>query len=387
MIKVFFKKPKVKLLFLKLILLFSLSPEALSKDIEIGLITSESPIIISSNQEAALINLYNNKIISKINKGENFNVTNVRSLVKVLHAKTDTSLGAFTGPVKLVPEDKNGLVFCNNRWYRGELIIFTNGSKIKLTAVNKVDIEDYLISVIPSEIPYKWHKESIKALSVAARSYALGYLNRRRSKGYDLEATVEDQVYLGVSSEKNTTSEAVKETKGKILLDADNRPLIALYHSSGGGYTDSIENIWDIKPSIHIQPRPDYDDNSPHFQWYRNYKPEEVNNLLSILNIGDINEITPLSRSESQRIKWIRVAGTKGKVKIRGEVFRRYLKLPSSKFNLTIEDNQLKVAGRGYGHGLGLSQWGSKHLAEEGFTYDLILSHYYPEAKLVNYED
>ena len=84
---------------------------------------------------------------------------------------------------------------------------------------------------------------------------------------------------------------------------------------------------------------------------------------------------------------WVEVVGTNGKKTIRGDEFRRSIKLPSSKFNLVIEDSQIKFAGRGYGHGLGLSQWGSKALAENGFTYNQILTHYYPGTKLVNITD
>ena len=83
---------------------------------------------------------------------------------------------------------------------------------------------------------------------------------------------------------------------------------------------------------------------------------------------------------------WIEITGTNRKAIIRGEEFRKYLKLPSSKFNLAIKDNYVYFAGRGFGHGLGLSQWGAKALAEKGFTHEQILAHYYPGAMLVRAE-
>ena len=356
---------------------------ALCKEIKIGLTTTQNPIIIGSDQNSTLINLQNNKVISKVNKLESYEVHNINGFLSISHKLSNTSLGTFSGPVKLISDKKNGLVCCNKKWYRGQLTIFTNPDKKSITIVNNIDLEDYLSSVVPSEIPFKWHKEVLKAQSVAARSYALGYLGRRKGKGYDLESSVEDQVYLGISSEKKTTSEAVKETSGIILVDENNNPLIALYHSSGGGYTDSIENLWDEKPSAHIKPRPDYDDNSPHFKWFRNYKITDVDKLLANLNIGNVTNIIPVSKSISNRVTWVEITGTKGKTKIRGEEFRKYLKLPSSKFNLVLENEYLKLAGRGYGHGLGLSQWGAKALAEHGFSYKQILTHYYPGAMLV----
>ncbi|MBI3591866.1 MAG: SpoIID/LytB domain-containing protein [Candidatus Melainabacteria bacterium] len=379
-------KPKYSFfIVLNLIVIFLFSLSAISKEIDIGLITGDQEIRFGSNQNATLINLHTNKEISKINKHETYTVHNTNGFVSITHNLTKATLGAFTGPVQLIPESKNGLVFCNKSWYRGTLILLTNKDKKNITVVNKLDLEDYLLSVVPSEIPNNWNRETLKAQSIAARSYALGYLGRRRNKGYDLESSVEDQVYLGVSSEKRSTSQAVKETSGIILVDENNKPLIALYHSSGGGYTDSIENLWNEKPSAHIKPRPDYDDNSPHFKWFRSYELKEANMLLSTLNIGDITDIVPLSRSISQRVTWIEIKGVNGNAKIRGEEFRKFLKLPSSKFNLKIENNYLKFAGRGFGHGLGLSQWGAKALAEEGFTYEQILAHYYPGARLVKW--
>ena len=363
------------------------SLEAISKEIKIGLITSNKEIIISSDEKSILINTLTNKEITKLKKYEQLVIKNINGHINIKQKSEHTSLGSFTGPVSLMPENKTGLVMCNKSWYRGSLLVTTNKDKENITIVNNVDLEDYLFSVVPSEIPSSWQMEALKAQSVAARSYALGYLGRRKNKGYDLESTVEDQVYRGVSSEKKSTSQAVKETKGSILTEKNNKPLIALYHSSGGGYTDSIENLWDtngIKPMNSIQPRPDYDDNSPHFKWHRTFNLAELNSMLKSSNIGEIKEITLLSRSIANRIMWLKITGTTGDTLMRGEEFRKCLKLPSSKFNFTIEDGYIKFAGRGNGHGLGLSQWGAKNLAENSFSYKEILAHYYPGANLVN---
>ena len=375
-------KNKFVLTLIILFVVFNFQLNTFAKDIEIGLLTTKKPVKIGSDQNGILINLNSNEIITKINKRETYLVSNSNGLIKVSQNITKPPLASSTRPIKLIPEKQNGLVFCNKHWYRVELIILTNKDKQNITLVNKLDLEDYLLSVVPSEIPNHWIKEALKAQSIAARSYALGYLNRRRSKGYDLESSIEDQLYLGVASERKSTTEAVKETIGEVLLDKDNKPLIALYHSSGGGYTDSIENLWDQKPSIHIQPRPDYDDKSPYFKWNREYKLTEINNLLSSLTIGNVVNITPLSRSISQRVTWVEITGTKSKAIIRGEEFRKLLNLPSSKFNFLIEQSLIKFAGRGFGHGLGMSQWGSKALAEKGFSHKEILAHYYPGTKL-----
>ena len=370
-----------------LLFLFSVKLQsAHCMNIKIGLITTDKQIIISSTQNSVLLNLSNKQEITKIKNKDSYLIENTNSLLRITNNNNKTKLGAFKGPVKLISENIHNVILYNNIPYRGNLIFLNNSKDKNTTVVNEVDLEDYLTSVVPSEIPYKWHNEALKAQVIAARSYALGFLNRRKEKGYDLESGVEDQVYLGVRAEKLSTSKAVNETKGVLLLDINNNPLIALYHSSGGGYTDSIENLWekeDIKPSCHIQPRPDYDDNSPYFEWFKNYKLSEINNLLSYLNIGDISKIKVLSRSISKRAMQVEIAGSKGKKVIRGEELRLSLKLPSSKYNIGFEDESIIFAGRGNGHGLGLSQWGAKALAEDGFSYEQILAHYYPGAMLV----
>ena len=357
--------------------------EAHSRDIKIGLLITNSPITITSNQDAVLLNAQTNKTITKTKKNEKYTLQNINGLIRITPNKSGTTIGAFSGTIKLIPKRNNGHVAFNNHWYRGHLTILTNKSQKNLTVINNVELEDYLLSVVSSEIPSSWNIEALKAQAVAARSYSLGYLGRRMKKGYDLESTVEDQMYLGIKSENKSTTKAVKETKGVILIDNDNKPLIALYHSSGGGYTDSIENLWDKEPSPHIKPRPDYDDKSPHFKWFRKYEIAEVNKQLKNLAVGDIKKIIPLSRSISNRVTYIKIIGTQGEKTIRGEKFRRQLNLPSSKFNFNTEENQVKFSGRGFGHGLGMSQWGAKALADNGFTYRQILAHYYVGARLV----
>ena len=374
----------MKITFLVILLsLSSLFSPVLCREIKIGLLTSKEAVTITSNSAALLINLNTNKEITKIDQNTILRVKNLNMAIQLFNLTSNSSIGTFKGPVKFIPEKKDALVACRDNWFRGELLLITNNDPENLTVINNVDLEEYLLSVVPSEIPSSWHKEALKAQAIAARSYSLGYLGRRSEKGYDLESTVEDQVYSGTKAEKKSTTQAVKETQGIILIDSENKPLIALYHSSGGGYTDSIENLWEKEPSPHIQPRPDFDNNSPYFTWHRNYKISEFNRLLSDLKIGEITNINPLSRSISNRVTKLELTGTSGKEILRGEDFRRHLGLPSSKFNISLENQSVKFSGRGFGHGLGMSQWGAKALAEKGLNYTQILAHYYTGAKLV----
>ncbi|MBI1857841.1 MAG: SpoIID/LytB domain-containing protein [Candidatus Melainabacteria bacterium] len=374
------------LLVLAVVLLSLTISPASAFEIKIGLATTDQEIIVSSTEESIFIDLANNQIISKLDKNKKCKLSKSDGLISISNTNNNHKIGKFTGPIQLIPINKNGLVVLNDKFYRGYFTVQNSYNNKGVTIINNINIEDYLLSVVPSEMPNGWHKEALKAQTIAARTYALGFLGRRKNKGYDLEATVEDQVYLGVSSEKPSTNQAVVETDGEILVDKFNNPIIALFHSSGGGYTDSIENIWDkkdIKPSIHIQPRPDFDDNSPYFEWERTISLKSISEKVQHLEIGEVSEIIPLEKSISNRIKKFKLIGTRGNKKINGDNFRRLLKLPSAKFNFTKNDGEeIRFIGRGFGHGLGLSQWGTKALAENGFSYKHILAHYYPETML-----
>lgn len=371
-----------------ILVLFLLTFSALSaecKIIKIGIATNHK-IKFSSKSKLSISEVIDKKSI-EVSTPNTFEVEYNKH--KLVVRKEGKFVDVFNNPIRITSKD---IISCNGKKYRGSfLIIISPNEDHKITAINEVDLEEYLLSVVPSEMPRSWHKEALKAQTLAARSYAIGYLGRRKLKGYDLESTVEDQVYLGVSSENSHTSKAVHETKGEILVDENGIPLITLFHSSGGGYTDSIENIWqhrkDIKPSKHIQPKPDYDDKSPHFKWKRSFNLKDISKKVDDLKIGSVKDIKPVKRSVAGRVMKIKLKGSLGEKIINGEEFRMYLRLPSSKFNIKLSNGTASLHGSGYGHGLGLSQWGAKALAEKGLSYKQILSHYYNGAKIVKIND
>ena len=138
------------------------------------------------------------------------------------------------------PESK-GFLATKKRWYRGDIIVYNiNGS---LTIVNSLPLEEYLMGVVPAEMPSKWNEEAHKAQAIAARSYALANLNKRGSKGYDLKDTPADQAYGGASSETPQTTRAVLSTRGEVLT-YDNKIIPAYYHAASGGRTNSAGEVW-----------------------------------------------------------------------------------------------------------------------------------------------
>lgn len=146
-----------------------------------------------------------------------------------------------TGYIKIVPEKKEDFVATKSRWYRGELIVY-NFNK-KLTVINRLPVELYLLGVVPSEMPVSWNKEAHKAQAIAARSYAVANLNKHGSRSYDLLDTPADQAYGGASAENKKTNQAVVDTKG-IVLTYKGKVIPAYYHASSGGRTVNSGAAW-----------------------------------------------------------------------------------------------------------------------------------------------
>ena len=146
-----------------------------------------------------------------------------------------------TNAVFIENPDKKGFLATKRKWYRGDIVIYNIQGA--LTVVNSLPLEEYLLGVVPSEMPSKWNIEAHKAQAIAARSYALANLNKRGSHGYDLKDTPHDQAYGGASSETPQTTSAVLSTRGEVLT-YDNKIIPAYYHASAGGRTNSAGKVW-----------------------------------------------------------------------------------------------------------------------------------------------
>lgn len=283
----------------------------------------------------------------------------------------------------LRPLNPGGVFGLDGKTYRGQLLIEAQNSGPKaFSVINLVDIEDYLLSVVPSEMPSSWCLEALKAQAIAARSYAIANMGKHQKDGYDLKASTEDQVYTGVQAEADTTNTAVSETTGLVIKHA-NKPISAFFHSAAGGFTETAENVWSNELP-YLKSVPDFDDQSPHFNWKRNYSLTDVESRLlkSGFDVGGILGLFPLSRAGSQRVKSVLVSGSLKTIVVSGEDMRRIFTLPSTVFNIAPAENGYILAGRGFGHGLGLSQWGARYLGENGYNAAQIISYYYKDVSV-----
>ncbi len=281
----------------------------------------------------------------------------------------------------VLPKVRDGLLSYNGRVYRGAIWLkpVSTGAETSFQAINLIDLEDYLLSVVPSEMPTSWHIEAVKAQSIAARSYAVANYWKNEKDNYDLKDTTDDQVYLGVESETATGNQACDETSG-VVLKHNQRVISAFFHSTSGGATEVGENVWG-KEIPYVQSVVDYDDNSPHFSWQRRFSVDQAEKTFG-LKTGSLLNIHPFWKVASNRVKQAAVVSTDNTTIVTGERLRQLFKLPSSIFNVSFEDNNYIFAGRGFGHGLGMSQYGARTLAESGYNAAQILSYYYRDVSV-----
>ena len=254
----------------------------------------------------------------------------------------------------------------------------------KLYIINLVDMEDYLKSVVPSESYSSWPLETLKAQAVAARTYAYYQMLHRKNWDYDLVDDQGDQAYKGIKRERTKTTQAVNETRGRVLT-YKGRPILAMYSANSGGYTADAKAIFSLsKPYLIAQNDPE-SLKGKMARWTRKFSVSEVEAALKRRGIkaNGLKRIEAAEKGPSGRIVKVRVVSRSGSRVLRTRTtLRRALKLPEILLDIKRTDGQFIFNGRGWGHGVGYSQWGSAILGKKT-SYDKILEFYYPNASLV----
>lgn len=285
-------------------------------------------------------------------------------------------VGDWSGPAFWVEPQADGYVFIKDRWYRGRLLVMAAGNGA--TAVNYVELDHYLYSVVGGEMPSSWPAEALKAQAVAARSYVLYHRQRRHTPQYDIGRTTTWQVYNGLAGEALSTQTAVTSTRHQVLT-YNGQIIEAVFHSSSGGHTENVEDVWS-QPIPYLRGVEDFDAGAPVYQWVETLSLEEFNQRLP--EIGRLRQAIPRRTTPRGRVQEIQLEGDRGSQVMTGNDLRRILDLRSTLFSIGIAGNKIHISGRGFGHGIGMSQWGAHNLAQQGYSYQQILGHYYRGAQL-----
>lgn len=293
----------------------------------------------------------------------------------------------------------------NGKKYRGDLIITRTDSGFLI--VNRLPMDSYLRGVVPLEIGNRTAAEfaAVQAQAVAARTYAYKHLTS--SRAFDMYATVQDQVYGGVDAEKPQSDSAIITTADVVVL-YNGQPITTPYHSTCGGSTAGVSEVWYDQPDQpYLRPVSDkipgtnnyYCDPSPRFSWTQSYDGAGLRSVMEKYlatysrapksGVGKITNIREQGRTPSGRVAALAVQTESGTYTLRGNDIRFVLRDPkgailnSTSFTFTKETNggevsSFTVNGRGYGHGIGMCQWGAIGRARAGQNYRTILETYYP---------
>ncbi len=286
-------------------------------------------------------------------------------------------------PLRLSPEGE--FIYLNNRPYRGSLEVLPDGAG--LMVVDELPLERYLVGIINTEISSKWPVESIKAQAVVARTYAIFVRAKKKEGPYDIEGSVLGQVYSGAAAEDGAAMRAVRETAGEILV-YDDEPALTVYHSNAGGMTDSAKDVWQSDYPYLKPVKSPYDEAAPRFSWEFSIEKKAFGEKLkgAGFDMAGPESIEPVTTTPSGRHKALVIRDNKGeRVFLTGEDLRRalgYSVLRSTRFEVERKGEDFIFKGKGSGHGVGLSQWGARGMAEDGYGYREILEHYYPGTEL-----
>lgn len=288
----------------------------------------------------------------------------------------------------LISIESNGSIKLGGKSYRGNLLIRARENGFDV--INELPLNQYLYGVVKKELAVGWPREVIRAQAVAARSFALYQLLQNRKQPYDLSATWLSQVYGGRAAETPRIRQAVDDTKGEVLTFRG-RVVPAYFHANSGGYIELPANVWGGSMDGFIRAKKDpWSRGQNHFHWSAKISRNQLNRKLRssghpVLSNGS-NRIQVIEHLSSGRAKTVQYASNEGTVKLSANDFRMAVGpgiLKSAWFvEIRNRENQFEFEGRGWGHGVGMSQWGARSMAEKGHDYRQILNFYFEPTEI-----
>ena len=321
----------------------------------------------------------------------------------------DVALGSDLTGVVIYASESNAPLFLNKSPFFGSLVIGREDHRERMV-INRLNLEKYLEGVLTPELGERAPNEfeAIKAQAVASRTYALAHLGQYPDAPYDLRADVSDQLYVGASQQRDWVDRAVQATRGEVLM-TDGSLIEAYYHSTCGGRTEAIQDVWPKSPKPYLV---SVDDDTS-CQWSKYSEWTETFDQKTLLaNLREYRkQLHPPPIPDFDRVMDIRMEGETQGGRYRrmvvitpqahwviaadqirwalGRPSRPGTILPSSRFKLDLtrgEDGRVQrvvITGSGYGHGVGMCQCGMIGRARAGETYKPILLHYYTGARIV----
>ena len=289
----------------------------------------------------------------------------------------------------LVSTYGSDVIIINGRLFRGSIQFIKEGSS-GLLVTNHIGLEDYIKGIMYHEASHYWPMEALQAQAIVCRTYAIYSCQQNKPKDYDVTSDIYSQVYGGMTSERYRTNQAVEKTHG-LILTYRNNVIPAYYHATCAGHTEDASLLWniDIAP---LKGKPcGFCKDAPHFNWHYVVSSGEIKEKLQDAGylISNIEKIMILGRDKSGRITELKIISGKKDLKVSAKDFRNIIGpniIKSTNFKVKIIKDDIVFEGFGWGHGVGLCQWGAYFMAKQGYNAKQILQYYYPGTQLTPYE-
>jgi stage II sporulation protein D len=399
----------------RLLLLFIVGNISLLSQADFGSTIKQSagePVVrVLLDEKITTASLKINSPYKLINRdtAEVFNAKKTRGAVNIEPGKDGIKIGEYLFKTKrLVIEPKNNPAFTiNKQSYRGSLELIINDDVNSITAINNVALETYLAGVVSAEMPSYWDSEALKAQAIAARTYCI-YIKSRfgKNRNWDIRTTQANQVYKGIAAETLRTNNAVKSTCGMVLCCEQDLGICeyfpTYYSSVCGGHTEDSENVFgdNFSPLTGVDcPYCKDITRSSLFYWPmvkfdKKYVTERIiKRYPNLKELEKIKKIEPVKvniyANGFKRVISVKLTGSSGKTgTLRAEDLRLAIDSTGGKIQsasctiVNLRDEFMFVSGRGFGHGVGLCQYGARQMAREGKTAQEILSCYYPNSRI-----
>ncbi len=289
---------------------------------------------------------------------------------------------------RLNSDDREKFLHSGNNEYRGELVVRVAGEN-KVTVVNELSIDDYLKGVLPREVVVTWPDEALKVQAVASRTYLASHLGSHAAQGFDLCSDVHCQVYGGRGKEHPSSNAAVEGTSDEVIV-YEGKPIGAYFHSNCGGTTEKIGPVWGQTDKPYLpRKKCSFGTADPRYHWNITFANADMLQILKAktkVTGSKLKSVRIAQKSPSGRAQTMAVVTDKGTFHLSGNEFRIALnpeKIRSTLFTkIQAHSAATTFAGMGWGHGVGMCQWGAKGQAEQGKDYRDILAFYYPHTEI-----
>ena len=371
-------------------------------DIRVGLVVGESQVRVGGTGRVG--GVVGGSVQLRLSSGSEVRVATDGRAVRLSGAAS----GRYER-VTFVSLDRDRFVTVNGKPYRGVVEVYAGGGGV--LAVNELPLEAYVAGVVNVEMGRRASSElaALEAQAIVTRTYALRNLGKYASDGYDLRASVSDQAYGGVATESEQGWRSVRNTAA-LVVTYRGEPITTFFHSTCGFSTASPEEVFRfgrelpyLKPVSDAHAGGHYCDISPHYRWTVEWSAEELTRILSetvpsVLGIeraaiDELEDVTVQRTGRSGRVAEVRVAVGRGEIPVFGPDLRRVFVRPdgrllgSTAFQLAVEKRagrveRVRASGAGWGHGVGMCQWGAVGRARAGESARTIVSTYFPGTRL-----